>query len=126
MQTKRKPALPEAELLDHYYLASLQNALGLAVTRDVLADGLIEVSDRLDHLTEEAKLGERQKASRIAHDIAGSAGHMGLQALSVAARKLEQDLMAEPPEPLLDRVADFLRLGPVSLTALRVHIDHLG
>ncbi|MEM9099542.1 MAG: Hpt domain-containing protein [Pseudomonadota bacterium] len=126
MQAQRIPAMPEAELLDNSYLTSLENALGLSVTRDVLADGLIEVSDRLEQLAQLAETGARQEVARTAHNIAGAAGHLGLHALSVGARKLEQELMAEPSRPMAGLVQTFLALGPVSLTALRVHLDHLN
>ncbi|MEM8793256.1 MAG: Hpt domain-containing protein [Pseudomonadota bacterium] len=125
MQAPAQRAAPAAELLDNSYLTSLENALGLELTRDVLADGLIEVSDRLDHLTEQSRMGDRVKVAQIAHDIAGSAGHMGLKALSVGARKLEQDLKAVPEMPMAGLVEAFLSLGPISLTALRVYLDHL-
>ena len=126
MQAQRKPARPEAELLDNSYLASLEAALGRSVTRDVLADGLIEVSDRLDNLAALAQADRRIEVQQTAHDIAGGAGQLGLHALSVAARKLEQDLKAEPPAAMSPLVEGFLALRPVSLTALRVYLDHLS
>lgn len=77
MPTPRQ-SKPEA-ILDRDHLASLEAHLGRAETRELLADGMLELEDRLERLAEEA---DGAAFAALAHDIAGLAGQLGMALLA--------------------------------------------
>ena len=81
----RKAETPVPPVLDDEYLARLAKHIGLSQVRELVADGLLELTDRLDRLREHAERGEIEEIGALCHDIAGSAGHLGLSRLSHAA-----------------------------------------
>lgn len=119
---------PTASVLDEAYLERLQKHLGLEVTRELMADGVIELSDRMDRIADLAKAGEAEALSRLAHEIAGASGHLGLAALSLHAVEAQRALRAERAfkakelerivapmlkikRPSIDALADFCKIG---------------
>lgn len=71
--------------LDGNYLARLGRHLGEPALTELLSDGMIEVSDRLMRMTTAAAAGRREEVGRLAHDMIGLAGHLGLARVSLTA-----------------------------------------
>lgn len=105
VQWFQKPETPPPPVLDEDYLARLGQHIGLAQVRELLADGLIELTDRLDRLREHAARGEVREIDAICHDIAGSAGHLGLSELSHAAVEACRICRQDPPPPADEIIA---------------------
>ena len=72
----------EMPVLDLAYLERLSGHIGAEVAAELLADGMLELADRLDRVSDLANKGDMEALLRMTHDIAGSAGHLGLSALS--------------------------------------------
>ena len=114
-------------ILDTAYLERLQKHLGEDVTRELMADGMLELSDRLDRIQKLVEKGRIAELQKLTHDIAGSAGHLGLSALSyhasVANAELRGSIGAKTQaimKPMLncrgqslDSLALFCNIGPV-------------
>lgn len=69
-------------ILDEAYLERLAIHIGVDEARELLADGMLELSDRLDRLTALAAARDTEGLLLLTHDIAGAAGHLGLSAMS--------------------------------------------
>lgn len=115
----------EPPLIDTGYLDRLLQHLGPAVTAELLADGLLELTDRLARLGELAERGELAAIARSGHDIIGTAGHLGLTRLSIAAVDMNRAARAlttpDGPAAALEAAAVIERvraLGAPSLAAL--------
>ena len=87
---KREVDVPP--MLDTAYLQRLQKHLGEDVTRELMADGIIELSDRLDRLGALVGEGQVGELRKLTHDITGAAGHLGLSALSFFAAEANRTL----------------------------------
>ena len=116
-EPREKPAL-----LDEQYLARLESHLGAAALRELLSDGLLELSDRIDRIPDIVKAGDDTELSGLLHDIVGVAGHLGLTQLSHAAvaagREIPQGSGAG------SGVADpVLAAAPGSIAAIRYFLD---
>jgi hypothetical protein len=85
---------PEAKrpVLDAAYLARLSGHLGQTVLDELLADGLIELTDRVNRAAELSRAGDTAALRRLGHDLVGMAGHLGLSRLSTAAVELGRQL----------------------------------
>ena len=81
---------PERPTLDTAYLARLGGHLGASVMAELLADGLIELTDRLARLAELAAAGDLDGIARLGHDLVGMTGHLGLTRLSAAAAEMNR------------------------------------
>lgn len=81
----RRDDAPEPPLLDQEFLARLGRHIGMAETRELVADGMLELADRLDALERHAGAGAVDEVASLCHEIAGAAGHLGLTRLSLAA-----------------------------------------
>lgn len=124
---------PEPPMLDTAYLDRLNQHLGAAVTGELLSDGLIELADRLKRLGELAMEGDLDAIARLGHDIIGTAGHLGLTRLSIAAVDMNRAARARedhgrwtaPPDPheVTERV---LRLAAPALAALADRVAEMG
>jgi len=89
-------ATNQRALIDAAYLDRLEATLGADGLGELLADGMIELSDRIHTLDDLARAGERAAVAAFAHDIVAVAGHMGLGALSAAAAELCRALREDP------------------------------
>lgn len=112
---------PDRPMLDTGYLARLGGHVGAVALAELLTDGLIELADRMARLDEAA--GDPDAIARLAHDLVGMAGHLGLARLSAAAaeaHRLVRDGADGDAAPL---VAEVRRLGADSAEAIRRHLD---
>jgi len=117
---------PEKLTLDTAYLARLGWHLGISVLAELMADGLIELTDRLDRLDDLAAAGDLDGMARLGHDLVGMAGHLGLTRLSVAAAEMNRaarDGAAGQAEAI---VAEIRWLGAESVDAMRQHLDGIS
>lgn len=78
-QSRREPAPP---ILNYEYLNGLRRHLGTPHTRELLADGMIELMGRLDRLGEVVSAGDNGEVAALAHEIVGASGHLGLSLIS--------------------------------------------
>lgn len=83
---------PERPVLDTVYLARLSGHLGQSVLDELLADALIELTDRVNRVAELSGAGDIEGLRRLGHDLVGMAGHLGLTRLSMAAVDLGRQL----------------------------------
>ena len=113
----QKPDQPEPPDLDHAYLARLAGHIGEVETRELLADGMLDLSDRLDRLSELAIAGDAGRLAELVHDIAGAAGHLGLSRLSRAAVDAYRLLQDNPP-PLSEAIGPLEACREEALAAL--------
>lgn len=72
-------------ILDTGYLERLANHIGERETRELIADGMLELTENLDRIRRLTERGSVEEIGKLAHQIAGSAGHQGLSAMSIAA-----------------------------------------
>lgn len=112
-------ATPPPPVLDEDYLARLGALIGDRVLSELLADGLIEVSDRIERLREAAAVEDRRAVLGLAHDLTGIAGHLGLAALSRAAATCQQQGRSEPEMGAAPLAAPMIAAGPASCDRLR-------
>ena len=120
LKKQEEPAKP---LLDTAFLDRLAAHLGRDVTRELMADGLIELSDRLHRLKVLADENDIAEIAKLAHDLAGMAGHLGLSRmsqLSVDVNRLARDGEVDSARGLVSPVLD---VAPLSLDALRTYLD---
>lgn len=85
-------ATSQRALIDVGYLDRLEATLGADSLAELLADGMLELSDRIDTLQKLALSGDRVAVAALAHDIVAVSGHMGLGALSAATAELSRAL----------------------------------
>jgi len=114
----QKPGKAAPPVLDLAYLNRLACHIGEAETRELLADGMLELSDRLDRLAEHAARDEVAEIAEIAHDIAGAAGHLGLSAMSLAAVEACRFARADDPPSGQTLIAPLLGCRGPALEAL--------
>ena len=112
-------------LLDEAYLERLGAALGGPALAELLADGMIELEDRLSRLEVLARSGDREAAAALCHDIVAVAGHMGLGALSAAAAALNRRLRS-PRRVVRQRGAPQAIPGDADLPRLVSGVTALG
>lgn len=117
VQWFRRSGAPEPPLLDEEFLARLGKHIGTVELRELMADGLMELSDRLDVLSEHANRGEVEEVSALCHEIAGAAGHLGLTRISTAAVEGVRRCRGRTSEPATDIVADILAVRSESMAA---------
>lgn len=115
VQWFRREETPEPPLLDAGYLTRLGKHIGMAELRELMADGLIELTDRLDALERHAVRGDTEEVATLCHEIAGAAGHLGLSRMSQAAVDGVRRCRGGTQEPMLDVIADVLAARTASL-----------
>ncbi len=77
LKTESAPAV-----LNYEYLTGLEKYLGQAHSRELLADGMIDLMGRLDRLAEVAGRRNDREIAALSHEIVGAAGHLGLGLMS--------------------------------------------
>ncbi len=105
-------------ILDEGYLTRLSGHLGAEETRELLADGMLELADRLERLERLAAEGDTSGLSALTHDIAGAAGHLGLSALSWYAARANRDLREASTRDLARMIAPLTDCRAASIDAL--------
>ncbi len=113
----RTPDAPLPPVLDDDYLTRLANHIGLTETRELLADGLLELTDRLDQLATMAQAEDIAGIASVCHDVAGSAGHLGLSRLSQAAVEVCRVCRMDTPPPATAILEDIFAARVLSLDA---------
>ena len=114
---------PEKPTLDTEYLARLGGHLGTSVMAELLADGLIELTDRLARLEELAAAGDLDGIARLGHDLVGMTGHLGLTRLSAAAAEMNRVAREGAAGRAVLEAAQVRRLGSEAVEAMRHHLD---
>ena len=117
---------PEKPVLDTGYLARLGGHLGTVVLDELMADGLIELTDRLTRLDELAAAGNIDAIARLGHDLVGMAGHLGLTRLSAAAAELNRAARDGAADQAVAIVAEIRGLGADSVDAMRQYLDGIS
>ncbi len=107
---------PPPPILDCDYLDRLRRHLGTPQTCELLADGMLELVDRLDRLSELADQGDRGEVAALAHEIVGAAGHLGLSMISRYASYASQAARRGDPT---DWVRAMVEVRSVSIGSLR-------
>jgi len=119
----RDPDAEEPPVFDRGYLTRLEAHLGAGALRELLADGLFELSDRVGRAEELAFQGNLAGLATLAHDLASVAGHLGLTRLSLLAVELQHRARAEPDGDAELLSAALRRTAPPSLAMLRAYLD---
>ncbi|MFQ5567566.1 MAG: Hpt domain-containing protein [Paracoccaceae bacterium] len=117
---------PERPTLDTAYLARLGGHLGASVLAELLADGLIELTDRLSRLDDLAAAGDLDGIARLGHDLVGMAGHLGLARLSAAAAEMNRAARDGAADQAGPRTAEVRRLGAEAVGAVRRHLEGMS
>lgn len=119
----RRTAEDDAAVFDRGYLVRLGSHVGEEALRELIADGLFELSDRLRRVEEAAASGDIPQIRALAHDIASVAGHLGLSQLSRLAVDLNRAAHNQPRGDARAIAAPIGRAGPPALTRLRAYLD---
>ncbi len=117
---------PEKPILDTGYLARLGGHLGASVLAELMADGLIELTDRLALLEELAAAGDIDAIARLGHDLVGMAGHLGLTRLSAASAEMNRAAREGAADQAVAIVAGIRDLGTESVDAMRRYLDGIS
>ena len=123
---KRHIPQPDRPVLDLDYLARLDGHLGTSVMTELLADGMIELTDRLTRLAELAAAGDPDGIARLGHDLVAVAGHLGLNQLSAAAAEMNRAARELTGINAVSQVTGVRRLGTQSIDAMRQYIDEIS
>ena len=123
---ERRTQGPERPMLDTGYLARLCGHLGASVLAELLADGLIELTDRLTRLDELAAAGDLDGIAQLGHDLVGMAGHLGLTRLSAAAAAINRAARDGAADQAVAQAAQVRRLGSEAAEAMRRHLDGIS
>lgn len=114
---------PTRPVLDRDYLQRLANHIGETETRELMADGMLELADRLDRLEKMGAQGQLEKVAALTHEIAGAAGHQGLVALSHAAVEASRLARSEDPPAAQSLSDSVLRHRKASIDALSAYCN---
>ena len=123
---QRRPAEPDRPTLDTEHLDRLESHVGAGPLSELIADGLIELSDRLKRLAELERTGDLDAIARLGHDLVGMAGNLGLSRLAAAAAKMNRAARDGEPAAALAEVAAARRFGLEATEALRHHLAGLS
>lgn len=123
---ERTASEPDLPMLDEEFLGRLAGYVGQAVLAELVADGLIELADRLTRLAEQMADGDLDAVARIGHDLVGMAGHLGLARLSAAAAAMNRVARDGDPAATMAQTAMVRRLGAEATVALRVYLADRG
>ena len=115
---KPSPARP---VLDADYVDRLAGHLGRAVLNELMADGLIELADRLRRVEEAAAAADLAALGRLGHDLVGMAGHLGLSQLSAAAADLSRSAK-DSQAGTVEKASVLCAVGWEAAEALRQHL----
>ena len=114
---------PELPVLDTGYLARLAGHVGTVVLAELMADGMIELTDRLVRLGEMAEKGDLDGVAQLGHDLVGMAGHLGLTRLSATAAEMNRTARGGAVGGAAPLVAEVRRLGTESAEAMHQYLD---
>ena len=123
---ERRTPEPEKPTLDTGYLARLGGHFGAGALAELMADGLIELTDRLARLDELAATGDLDGIARLGHDLVGMAGHLGLTRLSAAAAGMNRAARDGEAGQAPAIVAGIRLVGADSIDAMRRHLDGIS
>ena len=123
---QRRPAEPERPTLDTGYLDRLESHLKPAALAELMADGLIELTDRLKRLDELERSPDLDALARMGHDLVGMAGNLGLARLSAAAAEMNRAARDGSVPAARAEAVRVRRLGIEATDALRHHLDRLA
>jgi HPt (histidine-containing phosphotransfer) domain-containing protein len=117
----------ELPILDAAYLARLGGHVGMVVMAELLADGMIELGDRVARLAEAEAKGDIDAIARLGHDLVGMAGHLGLTRLSATAAEMNRTVRdgATASGNAAPLIAEVRQLGATSVEAMRRHLDEM-
>lgn len=115
-----------APVLDESYLGRLAGHLGEQPVRELLADGMLELTDRLARIREKAAGGEVRQVADLAHAIAGAAGHLGLSLLAQQAAAAAKTLRDRPESHIGETIAPMLACHDASMAALHAYATTTG
>lgn len=121
MKWFQRPAVETRPILDDDYLQRLANHIGETETRELMADGMLELSDRLDRLETLGAEGRLEAVASLTHEIAGAAGHQGLAAMSHAAAEASRIARGDDPPPARKLAETVLRHRRASIEALSAY-----
>jgi HPt (histidine-containing phosphotransfer) domain-containing protein len=124
MLRRRRGKPPDRPVLDTAYLDRLAAHLGAQTVDELLADGLIELCDRLERMEGLAAAGERETFLALMHDLTAIAGHLGLAELSALAAQANREGRSDADAPLDALAAPLNTAAPAALTALRDHLRY--
>lgn len=121
----RVPAA-ESPLLDQAYLEELKRHLGAEIAKDILADGVLALTDRVGGLADAARSAPDPEGTlaQLAHDIVGTAGQLGLHRVVHAARLLERKAIARADT--LAHQQNLLVLADRSLAAMAEYLGEVA
>ena len=105
-------------ILDLGYLQRLTKHIGQRETQELLADGMLDLTDRLDRLRHFGQEGDVKAVASLAHEIAGAAGHQGLTAMAHAAFDVARLVREKPNTQASDLAALILTWQDPSIEAL--------
>lgn len=120
---ERRSPEPEQPILDTGYLARLGGHIGVTVMSELMADGLIELTDRLTRLGELVAAGDLDGIARLGHDLVGMAGHLGLTRLSALAAGMNRTAREGDNATTAPLVAEVRRVGAASTDAMRRYLE---
>lgn len=113
-----KTEAPKVPILDTGYLERLAGHLGSSITAELLADGMLELADRLERLQQLSDRGDVEGLLRLTHDITGASGHLGLSAMSQYAAAANRDLRQATGSAVGRAVRPLLDVRNTSIDAL--------
>ena len=111
-----------APVLDRDYLDRLGAQLGEEPLAELLADGLVELTDRLDRLADHARDHARDEALSLVHDLTSLAGHLGLARLSLTAAACQKALRRHASGDHAALLCPVLAEGEAACRALRARL----
>ena len=122
---QRRPADAAPPALDTDHLARLESHLGSEALAELVADGLIELTDRLKRLDELKVTGDLDAIAQLGHDLVGMAGNLGLARLSAAAGEMNRLARDRDKSAALVQAGAVRRLGFEAAETLRHHLAAL-
>ncbi|MEO1492393.1 MAG: Hpt domain-containing protein [Pseudomonadota bacterium] len=96
---------PAPNALDEAYLLRLRRHVGADAMGELIDDGVLELSGKLDHLAEQASSDDIKHIASVCHDIAGAAGNLGLTAMTRAAVESNRMALSDTPPSAGELVA---------------------
>lgn len=122
----RKTATPDLADLDPAYLRRLAGHIGQAETLELLADGMLDLADRLDRVPALVSAGDATGLGDLLHEVAGAAGHLGLTALSAQAVAGQQALRSDATPDLAAIAEAVMAKRQPALDAVRAYCQAGG
>jgi len=112
---------PPPSTLDEGYLTRLQRHVGSDAMGELIDDGMLELSGKLDHLAEQSGSDDIKHIASVCHDIAGAAGNLGLTALTRLAVEANRRALSDAPPPAEDLVSLVMACRVPAMEALSAY-----